>query len=365
MILVEGPPRCGKSVFSGQLKRAAGGALLLDAAAPEARNLIREPGLALEGLGREHGLGGRILAIDRADLEPGLLSSLAGFVRSGGLRGSRLVLFGRVFPESRDLPRLSLGPLELSEVGQEARARHWFRGGYPEAFSAEGDEAAMTWLRAHIEAIAEARFAGAGLPWAPSRTRNLLSMLAEAHGSSLNESAVAASLGVSRPTIVRSTSALERLGILRSLPSFRPDSGARATRSPALFIRDTGILHALLGFSSVQGLMGSSRLAGSWQGYVIEAAIRRLPEGMEASRYLSKDGSGFELLLSREGRIVLSAAIRWARTGSSVPRGALAAAAILGSSSNWLVLPEAEEGPAGEGFRVIGLRHFLDLVGGL
>jgi predicted AAA+ superfamily ATPase len=260
---------------------------------------------------------------------------------------------------------MELCPLSLPEVGHESRSRHWFRGGYPEAFGADSDEGAIAWLRRHVENLAEARFSGSGLPWAPGRTRNLLSMIAEAHGGTLNENAVAASIGVSRPTVVRSVAALERLGVLRLLPSAAPPSGARSVRSPALYLRDSGILHAVLGFRSPRDLMGSARLAASWEGYVIEEALRALPQGVEARRFRSKDGGGLELLLSRGPSLLAAASVRWARQGRQAPRGAVAAARTMASTANYLVLPEAEESVLDDGFRTISLKRFLALVSDL
>jgi predicted AAA+ superfamily ATPase len=291
---------------------------------------------------------------------------------------------------------LLLGPLSLTEVGWESRSRHWLRGGFPEAFCATNDEAALAWLRGYTESLADSRLAASGLPWAPLRTRNLLAMLAEAHGSCLNENAMAASLGLSRPTVARAVAALKRAGILRGLQAIAPNAargprgdgrdgaspgaGAvpRAIRSEKLYVRDSGLLHALLGFGGSDDLAGSARLAASWEGYVVEQVLAELPQGIEAAHYRSKDGAALELVFRRGTELLGGASIRWAKQGHSAQRGALNAAAALGLVAGsgpaqgqgqdqgglprWLVLPESEETELKDGFTAIGLRRFLERV---
>jgi DNA-binding Lrp family transcriptional regulator len=401
-VLVEGPPRSGKTSLAAQIQRtASAGALTLDAGNPASRHILFEPELTL---GEGRGLAGRILVVDRADLEPACIATLAAFAASEKARGGGVVLLGTAFQEAAlaaagvtagpELPGplasaapdepaapasaaarlLRLGPLSLPEAGWESRSRHWLRGGYPEAFCAANDEAALAWLRSYLDSLADSRLAASGLPWAPLRTRNLLSMLAEAHGTCLNENAMAASLGLSRPTVARAIAALARAGILRGLPAIVPPSGVRAVRSEKLYVRDSGLLHALLGFRGSEDLAGSARLAGSWEGYVVGEALAELPSGLGAGHYRSKDGAALELVFTRGTELLGGASIRWARQGRSAPRGAVNAASALGLGPGpdegqgpgglprWLVVPESEETELGDGFTAIGLRRFLERV---
>jgi len=415
LVLVEGPPRSGKTSLVAQIQRTAStGALSLDAGSPASRHILFEPELTLsEG----RGLAGRILVVDRADLEPACIPPLAAFAASGKARGGGVVLLGTAFPEAAlaaafaatrerspdaameassgtELPALRLsapnptapdlaapallhlGPLSLTEAGWESRSRHWLRGGYPEAFCAANDEAALAWLRGYLDSLADSRLAASGLPWAPLRTRNLLAMLAEAHASCLNENAMAASLGLSRPTVARAVAALKRAGILRGLPAIAASADAgvgtdpspgkrqRSVRSEKLYIKDSGLLHALLGFKGSDDLAGSARLAASWEGYVVELVLAELPPGIEAAHYRSKDGASLELVFSKGGEPQGGASIRWAKQGHSAPRGAVNAASALGLEGlpRLLVLPESEEAELKDGFTAIGLRRFLERV---
>ncbi|MBL8967372.1 MAG: DUF4143 domain-containing protein [Spirochaetaceae bacterium] len=422
--MVSGPPRSGKTVFAEQLVRSGPGGLLLDARSPGIAAALAEPVLCLELLAAAMKteapvrlFGARLLVLDNADEE--IARAAAAFVAATGpgkplppgaaaspeaqsaaaplpeaAKRLRLVLVGARFPEEVPGRRLELGGLTLPEVGRGSRAGHWLRGGFPEAYGAASDQAALAWLRRYADSVAEERFARAGLPWAPGRTRALLSMLAEAHGAPLNENAAARSLGVSRPTIVRSVRALERAGLVSFLPALpepaeAPGSapaggpgaaaatpaanaaaapptaaGKRLVRAPALYLRDSGLLHALLGIQGAEGLLGSARLAASWEGYAIEQCRAVLPAGVESARRRSQDGAGLELVLHRAGRPLLGAAIRWSRAGEP-SRGARIAAREIGAESNWLVLPEGDERRLECGFSVAGLGRFLEIVAGL
>ncbi len=362
LLLIESPPRSGKTTLASQLQRAAtaaaGSAILVDASAAGAANILREPGLAFKAIG---GGRDRVLIVDNADRDQAILEGLlrpdAGW--------PRMVLLGTGFPPSLALPRLELGPLGILEVGGDSRNRHWLRGGYPEAYFAHSDAESFAGLMLSLENLAESRVAGAGLPWEPGRSRNLLSMLALSHGEALNENAIARSLGVSRPTVARSLAKLARLGILRVLPSLPSPEGKRTRRSGAFYLRDSGHLHAILGIGSMQALVGNPRLASSWEGYVIEQALTLLPQGLEAARYRSQDGAGLELVIMDSGRPVAGAAIRWASHLAAVPRGVRIAAGDLGLEQVQLVLPEADNSDLGDGFQTIGLPRFLEEISSL
>jgi hypothetical protein len=191
-------------------------------------------------------------------------------------------------------------------------------------------------------------------------------MLAEGQGKPLNESELARGLGVSRPSVARSLRALEEAGILRALPSLPGPAGKRARLSPVLYLRDSGLYHSLSGLESADALLRSARLASSWEAYAIEQILSSLPQGLEAGRYRSQDGAGLELVLSRGGRRLAGAAIRWARPGGALPKGARLAAADLGLESSFLILPYAEEeGGARGDFRPVGLGRFLEIASAL
>ena len=358
LILVEGPPRCGLSTFATQLARIDPKTfLLVDARLAFGQQVLSNPGQALRELSR----GGRATIVVADNADEATARSLQATL-AAGIAGERtsFVLLGRGFEADSPGARLALGPFALAEVGAGARTSHWLRGGFPEAFGAANDGAAMAWLERYADSISEERFAAAGLPWAPGRSRALLAMIAEAQGGSLNENAAARSLGVSRPTVARAVAALERAGLVRFLPSL-PASG-RVARSAAIYLRDSGLYHSLGGLTNVEALLGSARLAASWEGYVVEQALAVLPPGAAAARRATRDGTALELVLSRPGKRPTAVSIRWARPGAP-SRSAVSAACELEAECRWLVLPEAEEREIGAGFLVVGLPRFLERIG--
>lgn len=395
ILTVDGPPRSGLSIFGAQIQRASlGGALLLDARRPETARRLHEPKEILDGNAGVTGYAGRVLVLDHAELEPeGALAFARGAVAMGPR--SRVVLLGHNIggtelgatgPRSsasaeRPIRRLELCPLGLYEVGRDARNRNWLRGGYPEAFMAPDDAAAFSWLGSYAENAVGAILAAAGIALTPARLRSLLLALAGTEGQSLNESAIAAGLGLSRPALSRCLSALVDSGIIRLLPSFPIPSPAADSagsegrrRSPILYFRDSGLLHAVLGLESRIQMEESAALAASWEGYVIEQCLAGLPEGIEAAQYESRNGARLELVLMKQrenkmeaSRPLLGASIALARRGrgSSVPRSALYAARCLAPELSCLVLPDAEEAILADGFRVMGLGRFLELVASL
>ena len=366
LILVEGPPRCGLSTFAAQIAKAAPGAILVHAGTELGRNVLAAPALALGALpssvaaGARPSHGPRLLVADEAGPEEARAAAAALASGAAGER-TRMVLVGRGFPDGLPAARLALGPLSLGEVGAGSRTRHWLRGGFPEAFAAPSDQAAAEWLGRYAASVSEERFAAAGLPWAPGRSARLLAMVAEAQGGGLNESAAARSLGLSRPTVARALASLVRAGLARELPAIGRPRAGRVARAPALYLRDSGLYNALMGLAGFDRLLGSARLAASWEGYAIEQALALLPPGIEAARATSRDGNALELVLSRGGGAIAAASIRWARRGGP-GRAAAAAADELEIPLRWLVLPESEEADAGAGFRALGLSRFLELV---
>lgn len=311
----------------------------------------------------------------------------SGDSRSNGskFRLPRFVLVGGPFgaPESpgdRPLPgdrpgsrvaRVRIGPLSLFEAGRASMRRLWLRGGYPEAFGATSDEAASAWLESFAADLAGGALAARGLPREPALITGLLEKLAASNGSAFNEHAVAQALGVSRPTICRYLGNLELAGILfrvpalstGSVPNLKKPGASRAIKSPALYIGDSGLLHALLGVRSMDELALKPVLAAaSWAGFVVGQARQALPPGAGLYHYTSADGASLDLVIVKDCRPVLVAAARRHRP-ASVERSISYAARTMGTDpERFIVVPEGDERKLPGGFVVMGLGAFLEKV---
>jgi|GEM_PF-6657943 len=472
LVLVEGCPRSGRTVFARQLTRASTSrALYLDArnlsafqlpagaalAGPAPTASIRA-GAALAGAadqapesaailapflaacaGGIH--SGALLVIDNADEAPGIAeaarilaadetaeaaASAAALRSAAGLPASalRIVLIGSYFapagPAAQGqnpavpLPecRFRLHGFSLAEAGPASLSRHWLRGSYPEAFLAPNDEAAFALLEDLASRLADSSLMRA-LP-SPATARRLLRILAEVQGQPLRQSAIAASLGVSRPALARCIAALEGAGIIFFLPAWSGGPCARPRLSPLLYFADQGLCHSLLGIASSELLTSGQDSGRFWEAYAVGEARKVLPPSIAAAQYRTQDGASLELILccTAEGpdaelglrpavdsAAPLSALTQTApsRSEAALPRlaasirspdairpcrGAVEAALCLKPAGSFLVVPEASPAmcvfrkdlpDAAEGgnrtalpaFMRIGLARFLEAVSGL
>jgi len=405
VVLVEGPPRCGKSTLARQLAASSpSGSVLVDARLREGRAILAAPGsqsaarpIILDNAGQED--AGSLMAWAHTAGQNGNAKGsnfrLPRFVLVGGPFGKAEPYGDRPRPDDisgHRVARVRMGPLSLFEAGRASMKRLWLRGGYPEAFGATSDEAAADCLETYVADLAHDTLAAWGLPREPDLITDLLEAVAADNGSAFNENAAARSLGVSRPTISRYVDILERAGILFSLPALSPvplpgpleeqhrpagsvpnreKPGAnRAIKSAALYIKDTGLLHALLGVRSADDLALKPRqAAASWTGFVVGQAREALSPGAALYRFASADGAVLDLVVVREGLPVLVAVARRHRPGSVERSISYAASTLLGRRcpetgtgsvpGRFIVVPEGEERLLPGGFVMLNLGAFL------
>lgn len=371
LVLVDGPPRCGKSTLARQLAASSSaGAILARAGSPDGRRLLSDP-LALSAA-RPVILDGATM--DEAQFLASRLSAQPSTRTSAGppalpaaqpARLPRFVLVGGPFGQKASqagstMPRLTLGPLSLAEVGRGGVRTHWLRGGYPEAYAAVTDSTALANLENLIAGMSGGQLSAWGLPASPTRLSALLTYLAQAPGGRINENALARLLDTSRPTICRWMESLEQAGILRRVPRLSGEGGARRTvQAPGWLVRDSGLIHGLLGIGSATDLRAMPRLAAaSWQAYVLEQTAGVIDPGTELGSYLSADGACIELVLSSAEKVI--AATTRVNLPVSPGRSTSLGAEAVGATDRYIVVPEGMPRNIGGGFRAIGLAAFLD-----
>lgn len=357
IVAVEALPGTGRRVLAGQLAAAfPGGAVVLDSRGAEARRIARDPDSvpSAKPCVFLHADAARAAALE-AKRAAGALSPRQRFALIGG-------------PFPADDPRLRLEPFSLAEVGRSNLKRHWLRGGLPEAYLAANDGEALETCARFAADLAYGALAGYGLSLEPDAAFMLLEALAQGSGKPFNANAAARRLGTSRPTIERAVAAFERAGIARSLPSFDSGLPGRTVRAPALFLRDTGLLHALVGLRSAAELAVRGTVAAAgWRAYCLERTAEILPAGLAASRFLSANGASLDLVLSREGRNGKRAAcgaVFHHAPDRPPSRGAAAAADRLGipDGGRFIVSPGTPPREFGNGFRGLDLCAFLDMI---
>ena len=202
--------------------------------------------------------------------------------------------------------RIEMGGFTGEEVGTHLQATLWLRGGFPRSFLAGSDTASLKWRRDFISdflqrdlpALADSRLTAQQL-------RRLLLLLASHHGQAVNASALGRDLGVDFKTVQRYLEVLEGAYLLRTLPPFFANVAKRVRKTPKLYLRDTGLLHALLGLETVEQVETSGRMGFSWEGFCLEHLIQQAGiAGEDCFHYSVQSGSELDVVAMHQGTLV-------------------------------------------------------------
>lgn len=203
---------------------------------------------------------------------------------------------------------LEMTPFLLSEIQtRPAWLRdRWFWGGYPPIYHLKTVSQRADWLGTYLTTVLEREIPALGLRLPPIRLLRLCQMLAHVHGNLLNMSDIGSSLSLSHHTLAHYMDLLEAAFLIRRLPPYFANIGKRLTKSPKLYVRDTGLLHHLAGLSAPKQLETWPRRGASWEGLILEELIRRSAlddPGSRAYFWRTQAGAEVDLLLERRGRM--------------------------------------------------------------
>jgi len=276
-----------------------------------------------------------VIDIRRRDGEAAGQFLLLGSATGALLQQASESLAGRV-------AQLELTPFQAREVlpadapGYELNSL-WVRGGFPLSWLAQGDAQSLRWREAFIATYLERDIPALG-PKIPATTlRRLWTMLAHVQGGLLNQSQLAASLAVSGQTVSRYIDILCDLMLVRRLPAWHGNVGKRLVRAPKVYVRDSGIVHALLGLESLESVLSHPVAGPSWEGFVIEQLIAAAPQA-QASFYRTAHGAEADLVLDlRHGETWVIEIKR--SSAPTVSKGFHLAAADVGATRKLLVAP--------------------------
>lgn len=286
----------------------------------------------LRALVDAHRVPGRFLLLGSAspDLVRGASESLAGRIRY-----------------------VELTPLTLEEVGRTRDNVHrlWLRGGYPDSFLAESDEASMEWRRAFVRTFLERDVPALGLKLAAESLRRFWRMVAHRHGQLWNASELGRSLGVSPPTVVRYLDVLVGTYLARRLEPLPANLGKRLVKSPKVYLRDSGLLHALLDIPDLDALYGHPVVGASWEGFLVEQVLAMTPHD-DACFYRTAAGAEVDLLV-RSGADAWRAYEMKFSLAPKPARGFWNAIADLHPMEAQVVYPGDEAWELPEGVRVV------------
>ena len=196
---------------------------------------------------------------------------------------------------------VDVGGFSLAEVGPAQQDRLWMRGGFPRAWLAPSAAAWTRWMRSFTRTFLERDIPGMGSKAPPEALGRFWRMLAHYHGQTWNAAELARSMDASAAAVNRYRDLLAGAYMIRVLPPWFENLGKRLVKSPKVFLRDSGILHFLLGLEEPQELPVHPRYGASWEGFALEQTLRAHGE-REAYFYGTQRGAELDLLLLRRGR---------------------------------------------------------------
>ena len=304
-----GPRQVGKTTLAREIAGARPGAVYLDQEARADRDKLAEPVLFMRPYENS------LVVLDEIHRVPELFQQLRGIIDEGRRTGhgtGRFLILGSASMEllrqsgeslAGRIAYIDMGPFFTLELtADEATVQQlWLRGGFPGSYLADGESVSLRWREDFIRTYLERDVPQFG-PRVPAGVlERLWTMLAHGQGTLLNASRLAAGLQISAPTVHRHIDLLAELLLVRRLPPFLRNVGKRLVKSPKIYVRDSGLVHALLGIRTHNDLAGHPVAGASWEGFVVENLLQAAPERTVASFFRTAAGAEIDLLLEIPG----------------------------------------------------------------
>jgi len=368
-VVLLGPRQVGKTTLALAIAEERP-AIYLDLEREADRVVLGEPDLYLDEQ------AGKLVILDEVQQLPGLFATLRGQIdarRRLGLLTGQFLLLGSasnvLLNQSAEslagrVRYVEMPPLQLNEVGANQLNDLWLRGGFPDSFQADNDRASLTWREDFLRTYLARDIPAIGPRISVATLRRFWTMLAHAQGGLLNAAALAEGLGVSGQTVGRYLDLLVDLMLVRRLMPWHQNAGKRLVKSPKVFVRDSGLVHALLGLGTLESLLGHPVVGGSWEGFCLEALIGAAPLGTEPYFYRTSGGAELDLILRLQGGEVWAIEIK-RTTAPKLSHGFHIAAEDIKATRKILVYAGAREVPAGEDTRALPLPRAIEMLSDL
>jgi predicted AAA+ superfamily ATPase len=360
-----GPRQVGKTTLALQVAKGRP-SVYLDLESEADRAKLSEPELYLS----QH--ADKLVVLDEIQRVPQLFQSLRGLIDAGRRRGRGRGRFLVLGSASIDLLRqsgeslagriryLELPPLDAGEVGRKRLDALWLRGGFPESLLAASEAASARWRTDFIRTYLERDIPQLG-PRIPAETlRRLWTMLAHQQGGLLNASTLARALAVDGKTVASYLDLLVDLLLVRRLPPWHGNVRKRLVKSPKVFVRDSGLVHTLLGIGDREALLAHPAAGGSWEGLAIESLIAAAPSGTDAYFFRTSAGAEIDLLLKTPGRRKPWAIEIKRGLAPKIERGFHLACDAVRPERRFVVYGGAERFPLSEGVEAVSLIDLCD-----
>jgi predicted AAA+ superfamily ATPase len=361
-----GPRQVGKTTLAKTVASDPATSVYLDLDTPQALARLGNPS-AFFAANRQ-----RLVVLDEIQNQPQILSELRGEIDEDR-RPGRFLLLGsasfKLLKQSQSLAgRLSLvdmAPLLVSEVHQhfEDIQTLWLRGGYPNSYLATNTDASWDWRLALIRHFLNTDMPALGINVEPQLMHRFWRMVAHLHGHLFNASAIAASLGISATTTGRYLDHLCDTLMVRRLEPYFVNLGKRLVKSPKVYVRDSGLLHSLLGLKEVNDLLGHPGTGASWEGFVVDQIANQLPAGASMSFYRTAAGAELDVVVEAGAR-KLGFEVKFS-SAPKVTKGFWQACEDVGVDAAYIVAPVPTGWPVQDKVAVIGVHEIASALGRL
>ena len=314
---------------------------------------------------------GQLVILDEVHRAPGLFPVLRGLIdqaRREGKRSGQYLLLGSA---SLDLLKqsgetlagritfLELGPLSILEVGAPSADDLWVRGGFPDSLQAPSAARSLKWRQDFIRTYLERDVPQFGPRIATQSLRLLWTMLAHQQGGMVNTTQLARNLGVDVKTVTSYIHLLTDLLLLRRLPPWHANAGKRLVKTPKLYLRDSGLVHALLDLATKESVLSHPVVGASWEGFCLENILACAPAQVQGYFYRSSGGAEVDLLLQWPGGDLWAIEIKRSLS-PKVERGFHAACTDLNPTRKMVVYPGDEHYPLGHDVQAISLMRLCE-----
>ncbi|WP_322781621.1 ATP-binding protein [Synechococcus sp. CBW1107] len=363
-----GPRQVGKTTLARQIAQQRS-SLYLDLESPADRARLQEPELFLSR--HRH----QLVILDEVQRLPGLFQVLRGVIdanRLAGHRSGQFLLLGAASVElirqsseslSGRIYYLELSGLSVLELGAEATEPLWIRGGFPDSVQAPDEASSSIWREQFIRTYLERDIPQLG-PRIPAETlRRFWTMLAHSQAGLLNAAALGRALGVDGKTIRHYLDLLVDLLLVRQLQPLHANTGKRLVKAPKIYVRDSGLVHTLLGLDSADAVLGHPVAGASWEGYVLETLLTLMPQHCQPFFYRTAGGAEIDLVIDHPG------GERWAievkrSLMPALSRGFHQARADLHPQHCFVVIPCEGSFPMAPGVEAVGLAELAAHLAG-
>ena len=364
VVAILGPRQCGKSTLAKSILSNINNSIFLDLEKESDINKINDPELFFA-----HNKG-KLICLDEIQRLPEIFQNIRVFADEQKNNGQFLILGSasyELLQQSSEtlagrISYIELSPFLFQELKNKPHPLNdpsflWMRGGFPRSILASSEESSLEWRNNFIRTFLERNIAGLGIKIPSNNLNRFWRMFAHVSGQVLNKSKLAASLGVSAHTVSSYIDVLSHTYMLRILEPYTTNEKKRLIKSPKVYIRDTGILHALLDIKNMNELLAHPIFGQSWESFVIEQIISALPHA-RFSYYRNSDGNEIDLIF-RHNNLTYAVECK-ASSAPSINKGFYVAAKAVKADHCWIIAPVEQSYPYDKQITIGSPAHLIN-----